>query len=78
MEIDNDRDRFVHGFDAGQIVDGVVSVIDGSLIIVDDDGVGYDVSHTLQTLAGQRVRLTVITMEAIDNIGKMLQEGIKK
>ena len=42
MEFDNDRDRFIYGFDAGIIIDGVVHELDGKYVLIDDEGKGFD------------------------------------
>lgn len=73
--IDIEQDRFAYGFDAGQIIDGVVKY-DETLkthIVVDDDGVGYAIEPALAKLKGQRVRLTLVTMEAMLKMEQMLQ-----
>lgn len=75
MKIDNERDRFLHGFDAGQIVEGTVKLDDatGRYLVVDEDGVGYDVHAVLSRLDGKAIRLTLITMEAVLNMESMLK-----
>jgi hypothetical protein len=74
MKTDNERDRFAYGYDAGQIIDGTVQQDPktGTLLIVDDEGVGFDVLQALSTLKGKKVRLTMVTMEAMLNIEGML------
>ena len=76
MEFDNVRDRFEHGFDAGQIVDGEV-VKDpktGHFIIKDEDGVGFDPQAALATLEGQSVRITMISHRSMQK-AQELYEG---
>lgn len=71
---DNDRDRLVHGFDAGVIISGkVVQDEDtGRFVILDDDGSGFDPHVALQRLAGKEVRLTLISMESMEKLEEML------
>ncbi len=73
---DNERDRFDHGFDAGQIVDGTVVLDDvtNRLVLEDEDGVCFDVQAALQTLVGKKIRLTVISFESIENIESMMKK----
>ncbi len=75
MKIDNERDRFVHGFDAGQIIDGTVVVLENRILIIDEDGVGYDVTETLKTLNGHQIRLTIVTLEAMTRMESMISGG---
>ena len=76
MDFDNERDRFTHGYDAGQIVDGIVTwdPDKGRYILVDEDGVGYDSQEVLKSLDGQKVRVTVISLASMEEIQKMLNQ----
>jgi len=71
--IDNERDRFKYGYDAGLIIDGeVVLDEDGDISIVDEDGLCLSIKGHLKTLVGKKVRLTVISTDAIQMIEDML------
>ena len=74
MEYDNERDRNQYGYDAGTIVDGNV-VLDkntNEYVVVDEDGIAFSMQALLKTLVGQKVRLTCISFESIQNIEQML------
>ena len=74
MQYDNDRDRYSYGYDAGTIIDGNV-IYDADrkeYVIVDDDGVAFSTQDLLKSLHDQKVRLTCISFESIENIEKML------
>ena len=73
MDFDNERDRYKHGYDAGQIVDGVVTRDEetGRLILIDEDGVGFDPQAALETLEGQTVRMTMISHRAVQSMQEM-------
>lgn len=74
MDFDNERDRYASGFDAGQIVDGVVQ-LDGNTgryVLVDDSGMGYDPQAVLEHLEGQKIRITIIRLDAIADIENMI------
>ena len=75
MEFDNDRDRFSHGYDAGVIVNGVVTEIDGRLVLVDEDGVGFDPNIVLSDLKGKTVRMTIVSFETIDVMEEMIRQS---
>lgn len=65
------------GFDAGTIVDGVV-IWDGILgryVLVDEDGVGFDPHSVLEGLDGKRVRLTMVSFEAMDKIEQIVRQS---
>jgi hypothetical protein len=74
MRYDNDRDRLAHGFDAGMIVDGVVTLDpeSGRLVLVDEDGVGFDPQAALKSVEGKRVRLTLVSFDAMQNLEELL------
>jgi hypothetical protein len=75
IKYDNERDRFQHGFDAGQIIDGTV-VLDENLnrlVIVDEDNNGFDVQSALTHLQGEKVRLTLISFESMDKIEQLIR-----
>lgn len=71
---DNDRDRYAYGYDAGQIVDGVVSFDEklNRLVILDDDGASFDPQRALQDLLGKKVRVTMISFESMEEMEKLL------
>lgn len=70
---DNERDRFEYGFDAGVIVDGLVRVNaeTGKIELVDDDGEVFCPEEALGTLQGKKIRLTVVSFEALESMTKM-------
>jgi hypothetical protein len=74
MEYDNSRDRFSYGYDAGVIIDGEVVYDENKreYVIMDDDGIAFSSQSVLSGLLGQKVRITCITLESIENIQKML------
>lgn len=76
MDFDNDRDRNAYGYDAGTIVEGTVKWSDalGRYVIVDDEDIGFDPNAVLQKLDGMKVRFTLVSFEAIENIEKLLAE----
>lgn len=76
MEFDNDRQRHAGGFDAGVIVDGVVTDLgDGRLVLVDEDGVGFDPNMALSSLVGKRVRMTVVSFDAMQVMENLLSRA---
>lgn len=79
FKYDNDRDRQAYGYDAGVIVDGVVTSDPDTkmLVLVDEDGVAFDPQAVLQDLLGHKVRLTMISFEAIDNMENFYKNGSK-
>jgi hypothetical protein len=70
-----ENDRFVYGYDAGNIIDGVVSLDKetGEIILVDDDGDVFIPSEALKSLIGKKVRLTMISFEAMASMESMLK-----
>jgi hypothetical protein len=72
MKFDNERDRFKHGFDAGQIIDGVVTKHEGRYIIIDEDGVAFDPQKALSVLEGNEIRLTMVRKEAMEDIARLV------
>lgn len=72
MTDDND-DRFAYGFDAGNIVDGIVQKdpVTGEFFLVDDDGEKFNPQRALATMVGKRVRMTMVSFEALENLEKM-------
>jgi hypothetical protein len=74
MDFDNERDRFSYGYDAGTIVDGVVTEHEGRLVLVDDEGTAFDPQAALKTMVGHKVRLTMIKFESIENIANMVKK----
>jgi len=73
IDYDNDGDRFQHGFDAGVLRDGTVTLDGktGHLVLVDDDGIGFDPQAALATLLGKKVRITMISFESLQTIEEM-------
>lgn len=74
MEYDNERDRLIHGYDAGNIIDGVV-VYDENLkryVLIDDEGVGFDVQAALKSLNGKQIRMTMISFESIQTLENLM------
>lgn len=71
MEIDNTQDRYAYGYDAGQIVEGVILYDDESKthVIVNSNGIGYSTEQVLSTLVGQKVRLNLVMMEIVHGLG---------
>lgn len=61
--------------DIGNIIDGVVQKDPGTgrYLVVDEDGIGYDIHSALESLDGQNVRVTLVTMQAIMNMELMLR-----
>lgn len=75
MEYDNERDRMAHGFDAGSIVDGTVTRDGDRIVIVDDEGVAFDPASALASLEGRKVRMTLVSFEAMQDLGEMLKKA---
>lgn len=75
IRYDNERDRNLHGFDAGNIVDGTVTYDESSdrYVLVDEDGVGFDPQVVLEKLAGKQVRLTMVSLETLVKLEDMYQ-----
>lgn len=75
MEFDNERGRHEHGFDAGQLIDGTVrrDPETGHMILVDDEGVGFDPQAALETLEGQTVRMTMISHRSIQRAEELMK-----
>lgn len=73
IRYDNERDRNAHGFDAGNIIDGTVTLDEetGRYVLVDEDGLGFDPQAALQALAGKKVRMTLISFESIIELENM-------
>ena len=72
MEIDNTRDRFKYGYDAGLLVDGKVVEKDGHIYVDPGDGTLLCVEDHLKTLLGKEVRLTVISTDAMELMSNLL------
>jgi hypothetical protein len=77
-KFDNERDRNTHGFDAGTIVDGVVTEYDGGYILVDNEGAAFDPQAVLSSLVGKKIRMTMISFESLENIEKLVKEANSK
>jgi hypothetical protein len=74
MDYDNGRDRKQYGYDAGSLVDGTVTQDPDTRewVLVDEDGKAFSSQAVLAELAGKKVRITVVSFEAIETIEKML------
>lgn len=70
----NDTDRFSGGFDAGEIQDGIVSLDGetGNYVLVDEDGRIFDIQMALSTLVGKQIRCTIVSLEAMEQMEKMM------
>lgn len=68
-----DDDRFVYGFDAGNIIDGTVQKDPetGDFILIDEEGVKFNPQAALKTLDGKKIRMTMISFEALDDMEEM-------
>lgn len=77
LRYDNERDRFVHGYDAGTIVDGIVQLDTetGEFVLVDDEGIAFSSQELLRSLINRRVRISCVAFDAIEAIEKMLAEA---
>lgn len=75
LKYDNERDRNAHGYDAGNIVDGTVTLDPekGEYVLLDDDGVAFSTQSFLAGQVGKKVRLTCISFEAMETIEKMIE-----
>lgn len=73
IKYDDNGDRFEHGYDAGVFRDGTVTLDSktGRYVLVDDDGVGFDPQTALSSLLGRKVRLTMISFEALQTLEEM-------
>ena len=71
----NDKDRFAYGYDAGNIVEGVVTLdaATGEYILVDEEGDRFNPQKALATLVGKKVRITMISYEALESMEKMYE-----
>lgn len=74
LRFDNKRDRHAHGYDAGQIIDGEVmrDPDTGHYVLVDEDGIGFDPQVALESLAGQTVRLTMISHRSLQSATELM------
>jgi hypothetical protein len=73
-------DRYSYGYDAGNIVDGVVCRDPETkiCIIVDEDGEEFNPQTVLETLVGKKVRMTMISFEALENMEKIYEAAVGK
>lgn len=78
MKFDNERDRYAHGYDAGTIVDGVVTEHEGRHILMDDEGVAFDPQVVLAALVGKKIRMTMVGFEAMEEIKRLTKEANSK
>jgi hypothetical protein len=76
---DNDRDRYTYGYDAGTIVDGVVSIDPSSnrFVLIDEDGEVFDPDSVLRTLIGKKVRMTMISFESMETLERLVASQLK-
>lgn len=74
MKFDNSRDSKQYGYDAGYVVDGIVSINaeTGEFILIDEDGVGFSSQEVLKSLIGKKVRITMISHESMEEIQKLM------
>jgi hypothetical protein len=74
IDYDNKRDQFQHGFDAGLIIDGIVTLDPNTqrFVLVDEDNKGLDLQVALQHLDGKRIRLTIVSFETMEALESML------
>lgn len=79
IKYDNDGDRFQHGFDAGVFRDGIVTLDpqNGHFVLVDEDDVGFDPQKALESLQGKRVRITLISFDALQTLGELTEAAQK-
>ena len=76
MQEDNERDRFIHGYDAGIIIDGEVKMNEhGNFLVVDDEGIATNVDAVMSSLVGKQVRFTIISLEAMNEMQKLLDSS---
>lgn len=78
MKYDNEKDRNEYGYDAGNIVDGIVQLDPDTkeyVLVDDDDGVGFSTQNVLKSLEGKKVRVTIISFEAIEAMEKLLAKS---
>lgn len=66
-------DRFAYGYDAGNIIDGVVKKDEetGELILVDDDGDVFRPVQALESLLEKKVRVTIISFDALQSMEEL-------
>jgi hypothetical protein len=73
-------DRYSYGYDAGNIIDGVVRQDPDTKMctIVDEDGEEFVPQAVLETLIGKKVRMTMISFEALENMEKIYEAAVEK
>lgn len=76
MDYDNERDRFESGFDAGSIVDGLVTYdpASGEYVITDEDGKSFSSQELFKSLVGRKVRFTCISFEAMEDLERLVAQ----
>lgn len=74
MDYNNERDRKLYGYDAGNIIDGEVVYDEEKkeYVIKDDEGVGFSSQELFKGLLGKRIRFTCISFESIEEIERIL------
>ena len=77
MSDDNERDRFVNGFDAGVIVDGEIVYDDMTkrYVIMDDEGVVFDPQEAMKSLNGKKMRMTMVSFDAMIEMEEMMNKA---
>lgn len=74
MKYKTDENQFLSGFDAGSIMDGTITQDPDTKewVIVDDDGFAYSLQKALSQYDGKKVRMTCVSLEAMDYLQKLL------
>lgn len=77
MKYDNERDRLLNGFDAGNIIDGRVTFDPdlGRYVLVDDENIGFDIQAALESLSGKEIRMTIISFESIETLENLIKNA---
>jgi hypothetical protein len=77
MKEDNDQDRFLHGYDAGVIVDGTVKFDSdrSCFVLVDDEGVVFNPQEVLKSLEGKQIRITLVSFESLQKMEEMMKSS---
>ncbi len=77
LKYDNARDQAAYGYDAGVIVDGMVTLDEDTreLVLVDEDGVAFSPQAFLRAHLGKIVRFTGISLDSMKDMESMLGGG---
>lgn len=80
MKYDNERDRNRYGYDAGHIIDGIITPDPntGELVLVDEDGVAFSSQEAFKSLLGKKVRLTMISIDSIELLQNLVEESERR